>query len=143
MGEQMEYPVRYTVQAVDKYQDSSVRSDFVSAIGLLNCGVLCAAGEDNVSHNNQHLPKEYSLNQNYPNPFNPQTKIEYSIPKDDFVTFKIYNLLGREVMILENEYRKSGSYKITFDGANLSSGVYYYKISAGNFEQVRKMILIK
>ena len=143
MGEQMEYPVRYTVQAVDKYQDSSVRSDFVSAIGLLNCGVLCAAGEDNVSHNNQQLPKEYSLNQNYPNPFNPQTKIEYSIPKDDFVTVKIYNLLGREVMILENEYKKSGSYKITFDGANLSSGVYYYKISAGNFEQVRKMILIK
>ena len=143
MGEQMEYPVRYTVQAVDKYQDSSVRSDFVSAIGLLNCGVLCAAGEDNVSHNNQQLPKEYSLNQNYPNPFNPSTNIQYDIPNDNFVTIKIYNLPGKEVKSLVNDFKKAGRYIVSFNGSDLASGVYYYKISAGKFEQVKKMILIK
>ncbi|MBK6538187.1 MAG: hypothetical protein IPG09_10560 [Ignavibacteria bacterium] len=67
MGEQMQYPVRYTVQAIDKYQDSSVRSDFGSAIGILYCGDACAYGEDNILQN-EHSPKEYSLNQNYPNP---------------------------------------------------------------------------
>ena len=103
MGEQMEYPVRYTVQAVDKYADSSVRSDFVSAIGLLNCGVLCAAGEDNVSHNNQQLPKEYSLNQNYPNPFNPFTNLEFGISKLGLVTLKIYDLFGKEIASIINE----------------------------------------
>ena len=149
MGEQMEYPVRYTVQAVDKYQDSSVRSDFASAIGLLNCGVLCAAGEDNVSHNNQQLPKEYSLNQNYPNPFNPMTMIKYDIPNDNFVTIKIYDILGKELLSLVNEFKQAGSYSVTFDAANYPSGVYYYKIKtgshsgAGSFVQVRKMILIK
>ena len=119
-------------------------------VGWYSCGVgkifkTITAGQwlTNVTSYSNQTPNKFSLSQNYPNPFNPQTKIEYSIPKDDFVTVKIYNLLGREVMILENEYKKSGSYKITFDGANLSSGVYYYKISSGKFEQVKKMILIK
>ncbi|MBS1553195.1 MAG: T9SS type A sorting domain-containing protein [Bacteroidetes bacterium] len=142
MGEQIQYPVRYTVQAIDKYADSSVRSDFGSAIGLLNCGNACASTEDNILSNNQ-LPKEYSVNQNYPNPFNPSTNIQYEIPFDNFVSIKIYNLLGKEVMSLINDFKKAGSYNLSFDGSNLPSGVYYYKITAGNFEQVKKMILVK
>lgn len=122
MGEQMQYPVRYTVQAIDKYADSSVRSDFGSIIGLLNCGYACAYGEDNILSNDQ-IPKKYSLNQNYPNPFNPATKIEYAIPnpEGDFVTIKIYNLLGKEVMSLVNEFKKAGRYNISFSGSNLAS----------------------
>lgn len=143
MGEQMEYPVRYTVQAVDKYQDSSVRSDFVSAIGLLNCGVLCAAGEDNVSHNNQQLPKEYSLNQNYPNPFNPSTKINYDLPFDGRVSIKIFDMTGREVASLVNEFKTAGYYTADFNASALSSGVYFYTISADNFTATKKMILVK
>ena len=142
MGEQMEYPVRYTVQAIDKYQDSSVRSDFGSIIGLLNCGYACAEGPDNIVYD-EELPRVYSLSQNYPNPFNPSTNIQYEIPNDNFVTIKIYNLLGKEVMSLVNDFKKAGRYIISFNGSNLSSGVYYYKISAGNFQQIRKMVLIK
>lgn len=145
MGEQIQYPVRYKIQAIDKYADSSVRSDFGSAIGLRNCGAACITSGDSILSNlsNEELPKEYSIYQNYPNPFNPTTNIQYEIPFDNFVTIKIYNLLGKEVMNLINEFKKAGSYNISFDGSNLPSGVYYYKISSGNFEQIRKMVLIK
>ncbi|MBK7444414.1 MAG: T9SS type A sorting domain-containing protein, partial [Ignavibacteria bacterium] len=141
-GGQMQYPVRYTVQAIDKYQDSSVRSDFGSAIGLLYCGDACAFGEDNILQN-EHSPKKYSLNQNYPNPFNPLTKIKYDLPNDNFVTIKIYDILGKELMNLVNEFKQAGSYSVTFDATNYPSGVYYYKITSDNFVQVRKMILIR
>ncbi len=141
-GGQMQYPVRYTVQAIDKYQDSSVRSDFGSAIGLLYCGDACAFGEDNNLQNEQS-PKKYSLNQNYPNPFNPLTKIKYDLPNDNFVTIKIYDILGKELLNLVNEFKQAGSYSVTFDATNYPSGVYYYKIKTGSFVQVRKMILIR
>ncbi|MBL0108807.1 MAG: T9SS type A sorting domain-containing protein [Ignavibacteria bacterium] len=145
MGEQIQYPVRYKVQAIDKYADSSVRSDFGSAIGLRNCGAACITSGDSILSNlsNEELPKEYSINQNYPNPFNPTTNIQYEIPFDNFVNIKIYNLLGKEIMSLVDDLKKAGRYEISFDGSNLPSGVYYYKISSGNFEQIRKMVLIK
>ena len=98
--------------------------------------------EDNME-SNSNIPKEYSLKQNYPNPFNPSTNIQYDLPKDNFVTIKIYDLLGKEVLILVNEEKTAGSYIISFNASNLSSGIYYYKIKAGSFEQVRKMILLK
>ena len=152
MGEQIQYPVRYKVQAIDIYADSSVRSDFGSAIGLRNCGNACASTEDNILQN-EGLPDRYSINQNFPNPFNPTTKIEYAIPNPggDFVTIRIYNLLGKEVMSLVNDFKKAGRYIISFNGSDLSSGVYYYKlavsspnqIKAGNSQQIRKMVLIK
>ncbi len=138
----MQYPVRYTVQAVDKYQDSSVRSDFGSATGIINCGNACAYGEDNILQN-EHSPKKYSLNQNYPNPFNPVTKIQYDLPNDNFVTIKIYDILGKELMNLVNEFKQAGSYSVTFDAADYPSGVYYYKIKTGSFVQVRKMVLVR
>lgn len=143
MGEQIQYPVRYTVQAIDNYQDSSVRSDFGSIIGIRNCGIACASTEYNISFNETELPDEYSVSQNFPNPFNPTTNIKYSIPQDNYVSIKIYNLLGKEVMNLINDFKKAGSYSISFDGSNLPSGVYYYKIKAGEFVQIRKMVLIK
>ena len=93
------------------------------------------------------IPKEFKLSQNYPNPFNPLTKINYAIPKlksgKTNVTLKVYDILGRLVKTLVNEFKEAGFYTVQFDGTNLSSGVYFYKIEAGSFVQSKKMVLVK
>ncbi len=91
---------------------------------------------------NISLP-ENTLSQNYPNPFNPITKIEYSLPKNSFVTIKIYDIMGREITTLVNETKPSGRYSIEFNGSKLASGIYFYRMQAGYFNSVKKMILIK
>lgn len=88
-------------------------------------------------------PVNYSLSQNYPNPFNPSTTIKYSIPNSSLVKIKLFNMLGQEISELVNQEQQSGDYEITFDAANLPSGVYFYTIEAGNFVQTRKMVLLK
>ena len=90
-----------------------------------------------------NTPLMFELGQNYPNPFNPTTKIEYSIPRNGIVTLKVYNTLGQEVASLVNEIEETGNHKVTFNAANLSSGVYYYRLQAGDFNQFKKMILLK
>lgn len=85
----------------------------------------------------------YSLHQNYPNPFNPATVISYQIPQSSLVTIKVYNVLGSEVATLINEQQSAGKHNITFNAASLSSGVYLYKIQAGEFSAVKKLTLIK
>ena len=89
------------------------------------------------------VPMVYELNQNYPNPFNPATRIGFSIPESGHVTLKVYNLVGREVEILMNEFKNAGVYEVIFDAAELPTGVYMYSISVGNYTSVRKMILAK
>jgi len=93
--------------------------------------------------NNTNTPVSYALSQNYPNPFNPITKIEFAIPKAEFVTLKVYDILGKEVKTLVSEFKQPGYYTIDFNASDLSSGIYYYRIEAGTFVSVRKMILIK
>ncbi len=88
-------------------------------------------------------PTEFKLNQNYPNPFNPSTVISYAIPGSEFVTLKIYDMLGNEVSVLINEEQPAGTYKIEFNSTSLSSGTYLYRIQAGSFVETRKMILLK
>jgi len=83
------------------------------------------------------------LSQNYPNPFNPSTTIEYQIPKATFITIKIYDVLGKEVITLVNEEMPVGIHEVNFESNDLTSGLYLYKISAGGFEQTRKMLLLK
>jgi hypothetical protein len=85
----------------------------------------------------------YKLSQNHPNPFNPTTVINFSIPESGLVTVKVYNALGQEVAELLNEVKTAGSYAVNFNGSNLSSGMYIYKISAGSFSATRKMMLLK
>ncbi len=85
----------------------------------------------------------FSLNQNYPNPFNPFTNIGFWIPDFGFVTLKVYDVLGREVAMLVNEEKPAGSYKVKFDGSNLSSGIYFYRLTAGNYTMVKKMVLMR
>ncbi len=88
-------------------------------------------------------PAAFSLSQNYPNPFNPTTNIQYQIPNRELVTLKVYDVLGNEVATLVNEEKQAGNYSVKFNGSNLASGIYFYKLSSGNFVQTRKMILLK
>ena len=102
--------------------------------------------------NTKNLPNKYLLYQNYPNPFNPTTTIKYELPKDAFVKLVVYDILGREVRTLVNEQKSAGSYKVIFDGSNLPSGVYFYRITFTNLDsryaddnlsKVNKLMLIK
>jgi hypothetical protein len=89
------------------------------------------------------IPKRFSLSQNYPNPWNPSTNIKYSIPKDSPVSIKVFDILGNEMKTLVNEEKPAGNYELTFNAADLPSGVYFYRIQAGNFVETKKMILMK
>ena len=95
------------------------------------------------SKTNDIIVKDFKLNQNYPNPFNPSTKINYSIPHSGNVTLKVYDILGREVAILVNDYRSEGNYSLDFKANNLTSGIYFYELKTGNFASIKKMILLK
>ncbi len=89
------------------------------------------------------IPTSFQLSQNYPNPFNPETSISFSIPNSSLVSIKVYDVTGKEVAALLNEYRNAGNYKLNFNASKLASGVYIYKLDAGNFSASKKMILMK
>ena len=92
---------------------------------------------------NLGIPGAYRFEQNYPNPFNPITKIRYGLPQESNVVINVYNVLGEEVAKLVNNFQYAGFYEVNFDASNLTSGIYIYRISAGSFIQLRKMLLIK
>lgn len=96
-----------------------------------------------VENENMDLPYDYALEQNYPNPFNPSTTIKYSVPESATVELRIYDIIGNEVATLVNETKAPGSYEVLFNASQLASGVYIYSLRAGNFAQIKKMILIK
>lgn len=97
-----------------------------------------------VNQINTLTPSEFSLAQNYPNPFNPTTTINFSIPNSSDVSIKVYDALGKEVASLVNEYKNAGNYSVDFTAAsNLTSGIYFYTMSAGNFTQTKKLMLVK
>ncbi len=85
----------------------------------------------------------FRLEQNYPNPFNPSTEIKYIIPESGFVTLKVYDVIGREIKTLIDDYQSQGVHAVKFNADNLSSGIYFYRINYGNFSQVKKMLLLK
>lgn len=96
-----------------------------------------------ISNNNLVKPDEYKLNQNFPNPFNPATKISFTLPKKNFASIKIYNSIGKEISTLINEVKPAGYYEVSFDGTNLSSGVYFYKLITEDFFETKNMVLLK
>ena len=100
-------------------------------------GVLSAGQSE------QKTPSEFLLSQNFPNPFNPSTVINYQLPRTSFVSLKVYDILGKEVATVVNEIKEAGVYSVLFDGSALSAGVYFYKIQAGIYSTIKKMILIK
>ena len=89
------------------------------------------------------LPTGYSLSQNYPNPFNPSTRFRYSVPQSSKVVIKVFDILGKEITTLMNEQKLAGTYELTWNASNLPSGVYFYRLNAGEFTETKKMILLK
>ncbi len=123
-------------------QSSSGKEVYQSEIIDYNSFTVTGLEEEN------NLPTEFALEQNYPNPFNPSTTIKYSIPAIKnrsavAVRLKVYDVLGREVATLVNGKQAPGNYSATFNASGVPSGIYFYKLTAGNFSQVRKMIFVK
>jgi hypothetical protein len=96
-----------------------------------------------VENLNNTVPAKYNLAQNYPNPFNPTTNIHFSIPQNGNVSLKIYDIIGNEVATYYDGFLKAGIYNAEFDGTKLSSGIYFYRLTAGNFSETKKMMLVK
>jgi hypothetical protein len=96
-----------------------------------------------IGNNNSGIPDTYILEQNYPNPFNPMTSISFSLPSSGITNLAVYDIMGREVIVLVNEMKTAGNYSVTFDAANLSSGIYFYTLKSGGFVESKKMLLIK
>jgi len=93
--------------------------------------------------NQNTIASSYSLSQNYPNPFNPSTNFSFSIPKNENVSLKFYDVLGNEVATYVDGFLNAGSYSVEFDGSNLASGIYFYKLTTGGFTETKRMNLIK
>jgi len=91
----------------------------------------------------ENVPDDFTLYQNYPNPFNPTTKIRYRIPQSDFVSLKVFDIIGNEIATLVKEEKTVGNHEVNFNASTLSSGIYFYRLQAGNFVETKKMLLLK
>ena len=91
----------------------------------------------------ERIPNDFMLSQNYPNPFNPVSKIKYRIPHRSMVKLQVFDILGNEISTLVNTEQTAGSYEVEFNGSNLASGIYFYRLNAGEFTSVKKMLLLK
>ncbi|MDD5360804.1 MAG: M28 family peptidase [Ignavibacteria bacterium] len=134
-----------TVLKYDDLQTGSGCLDFPTGTLQGNRPNICFTYDAGTGSNitGVNVPVKFNLAQNYPNPFNPVTKINFALPKSGLVTLKVYDILGKEVAALLREVRQAGYYTVDFNGSDLSSGVYYYRLEAGEFADVKKMILIK
>ncbi len=132
------YPMHIYIQVGTYTATLTVSGPFGSDSSTQEINVVSGLAEQS-----DNILKEFTLDQNYPNPFNPSTKIEFTLPKTEFVTLKIYNLLGQKVTTLVSEKLNAGSYNYSWDAGTLSSGVYLYKLNAGKLSQIRKMILLR
>jgi hypothetical protein len=91
----------------------------------------------------EEIPTTYCLLQNYPNPFNPTTTIQYSIPKDEFVKLTVYDITGKVVKELVSGHKVAGKYSVEFNASSYASGTYYYRLEAGEYKNIQKMMLVK
>lgn len=132
----------YKITAVDDTEKESVKSEKDTVYGYLD-PCLPESPRPNLLGIEAEIPTEFDLKQNYPNPFNPTTNIQYDLPIDNFVTIKVYDITGRVVTTLINEFKNAGRYIVSFNASSLSSGIYFYKIEAGNFVETKRMVLIK
>jgi photosystem II stability/assembly factor-like uncharacterized protein len=133
--------------------NSGLNNDSVVSIAINPSGTIFTVTESGLFRSVQSTtsvrelsadaPGSFELNQNYPNPFNPSTTISFSIPTSEFVTLKVFDVLGSEVATLVNEEKQNGVYEVDFSASNLPSGVYLYKLQAGNFIETKKLMLLK
>lgn len=135
-----------TLSLVNPQLDNSLAESW-SASGLYGTPGYLNDVYTKVEIDNDLVSTEFVLYQNYPNPFNPSTSIQYAISSTQFVTLKVYDLLGKEVATLVNEDKPAGSYEVEFNPAssikNLASGIYFYRLQAGDFVETKKMTLLK
>ena len=114
------------------------------AVGTHGRGIFIGEPNSSVNVDEDKLTaSSFELFNNYPNPFNPTTIIEYSVVSNEYVSLKVYDMLGKEITTLVNEQKSAGKYKVNFDASSLASGVYIYKLTAGNFSDSKKMVLTK
>ena len=114
-----------------------------SAVYILSDSLIKLSVPASVKSGEGRLPDQFVLEQNYPNPFNPATIISYQLPRTSHVTLRVYDILGREVATLADGREDAGTHSVMFDGSRLSSGVYFYRLTAGSFSDVKKLMLIK
>jgi len=139
-----EYPVVLRVEGMNiKIKDMS-SGRVLSELDDGNEFVIYESAANRLAVSSGELwPAEYKLLQNYPNPFNPSTKIKYSIPDNEFVTLKIYDMLGEEKAVLVNSLQTTGYHEVVFNSALMASGIYFYKMTAGSFSSSKKMMILK
>ena len=149
-------------QWVQRYNGTASSNDYGRSIAVDNLGNVYVIGESGgtgteydyvtikysqtptgVYEIGNEIPENYQLHQNYPNPFNPSTTITCSIPNEEFVSLKVFNTLGEQVATLLNETKPAGNYSFTFDASELTSGVYFYRLQAGEFSKTKKLLLQK
>jgi len=125
--------------------DGNSTSEFIA--GCRDGRLVCFSGGQNVPVGinvvSTEIPAKYDLKQNYPNPFNPTTNIKFAVPHNEFVSIKVYDVLGKEVETLLNENKQAGTYEVNFNASSLSSGVYFYKMTAGSFVSIKRMVVVK
>lgn len=130
-----------TTQDKKLYSIDFSNSSYGWAVGQAGTVLGTADRVTGVSNNN--IAGKYSLSQNYPNPFNPVTNIKYQITNNGIVTLKVFDIMGREISTIVNEKQNSGTYEVKFNANSIPSGVYFYRLQAGNFTDTKKMLLIK
>lgn len=145
-----------------RYNSGTMNADYIPSISKDNQNNIYVSGSSIQSTQNSYdytiikysqvtginqisneVPENYSLNQNYPNPFNPVTNFRFSIPKADNVNITVYNISGKEISILVSSFLNAGTYEIDWSGNNYSSGIYFYRLTAGDFSETKKMLLLK
>lgn len=132
-----------TLELLDPDSDNSKAENWSASTEYGSPGQLNTVLTSIENIDNDKTPSEFLLEQNYPNPFNPTTKIKYSVPLKGHISLKVYNLLGQEVTTLFDGIRQVGNYSVNFNGSNLTSGIYFYRLSTENFIATKKFILIK
>jgi hypothetical protein len=138
-------PLKYAVSNSDSHPNSDATAFVAPQLvkEVLDAATAYEFKISGIANGSNNTVLDFSLKQNYPNPFNPSTVISYSLPQASYIKLIIYNTLGQTIKVLENGFRNAGNYSINFNLANLPSGIYFYRLEAGQYTQVKKMILIK
>jgi len=144
-GQEYEVFVAYNVgQGTDAFTSITEAKNISRVSGVLynsNFDTSSVVSVEEISYG--HIPEEYSLSQNYPNPFNPSTKISWQVPVGSWQTLKIYDVLGKEVARLVDEYKTAGKYEVELDATGLPSGIYFFQLKTEGFVETKKMVLLR
>jgi len=145
--------ILYGLKGIGGQQSSLIRIDTITAAGTLigSTGVSglrtivmrTDVAESVNEGDTRSVPSEFLLEQNYPNPFNPRTDVKFQIAASNHVKLSVYDVLGREVVTLMNEWKNAGTYSVAFDATQLSSGMYLYRLQSGSYVEAKKMVVIK